>query len=247
MAEQQNENGYPKLVCEKCSAQMDVIGVGSASGRLNYHCPKCGAKSWGKNLAAMQLGSLGGKARAESMTKKQRVEQASKAGRAGGKARAESMTPEQRSSQASVAGRVGGRIRAASLSKERQREISVAAKSVALKNYEIRAAKMKEIAIEEGELWMFNSDARIEREKYSRSLGTHTNTEWLSLVRFCGSKCLRCGCDNQRLTKDHIVPVYQGGSDSIDNLQPLCRPCNQSKSGDNIDFRPSGWRKAVGS
>ncbi len=79
MIEQKNGNDYPKVICEKCSVPMDVIGVGSASGRLKYHCLKCGVEYWGKNLAAMQLGALGGKARAESLSSEERSDQARKA------------------------------------------------------------------------------------------------------------------------------------------------------------------------
>ena len=58
---------------------MQLIGVGSASGRLNYQCGKCGAKHIGKNAAAMALGALGGKARAESLTPEERKAIGSKA------------------------------------------------------------------------------------------------------------------------------------------------------------------------
>jgi hypothetical protein len=36
---------------------------------------------------------------------------------------------------------------------------------------------------------------------------------------------------SQRLTRDHIVPVSQGGRDSWMNVVTACRPCNQTKSG----------------
>jgi len=34
------------------------------------------------------------------------------------------------------------------------------------------------------------------------------------------------------------VPLIKGGSDSIDNLQPLCGYCNSSKGTRVIDYRP---------
>lgn len=75
---------YPVSNCDRCAAggntvAGNVIGQGSASGRLIYQCPKCYTQWKGKNLAAMALGSLGGKARAEALTSEQRSAQASKA------------------------------------------------------------------------------------------------------------------------------------------------------------------------
>jgi hypothetical protein len=41
-------------------------------------------------------------------------------------------------------------------------------------------------------------------------------------------KC--CGCSSTRnLEIDHIVPISQGGTGDIDNLQVLCRSCNRAK------------------
>jgi hypothetical protein len=75
----------------------------------------------------------------------------------------------------------------------------------------------------------------------ARSKGTHTDIQWLALFEACGSVCV--GCHEQtRCEKDHIVPVYQGGSDGIDNLQPLCRACNAGKGPKSDDLRPENWR-----
>jgi len=41
--------------------------------------------------------------------------------------------------------------------------------------------------------------------------------------------CARCGTTDG-LTVDHIHPVSKGGTDDRANLQPMCLPCNMSKS-----------------
>lgn len=52
----------------------------------------------------------------------------------------------------------------------------------------------------------------------------------------CGKWCGRPGGeranipDYMKMEVDHIRPWSQGGSDSIYNLQPLCKPCNRNKS-----------------
>jgi hypothetical protein len=43
-----------------------------------------------------------------------------------------------------------------------------------------------------------------------------------------GHRCLRCGTTD-KLTIDHKRPVARGGTNSADNLQTLCGPCNSSK------------------
>ena len=43
------------------------------------------------------------------------------------------------------------------------------------------------------------------------------------------NRCAQCGNGGQRLTIDHVVPLADGGSNDISNLQLLCGPCNQRK------------------
>lgn len=51
-----------------------------------------------------------------------------------------------------------------------------------------------------------------------------------------GWECLRCG-NPENLSLDHIHPWSEGGEDSIENLQTLCRSCNSWKGTREIDFR----------
>ena len=51
-----------------------------------------------------------------------------------------------------------------------------------------------------------------------------------------GEKCLKCG-STKNIQLDHIVPVKKGGSNEIDNLQPLCNVCNASKGTKIEDYR----------
>ncbi|MEN6365650.1 MAG: HNH endonuclease [Thermoguttaceae bacterium] len=36
------------------------------------------------------------------------------------------------------------------------------------------------------------------------------------------------------MTRDHILPLSQGGKDTLDNIQTLCTKCNQAKGDRNI-------------
>ena len=80
---------------------------------------------------------------------------------------------------------------------------------------------------------------RSQRMSQARLLGTHTNDEWTALLREYNYSCAKCGrrAPDVTISKDHIVPVSVGGSDDIDNIQPLCTRCNSSKSTRIIDYR----------
>lgn len=131
----------------------------------------------------------------------------------------------KKNKSAAELGRLGGLARARALTSERRQEIAKLARLVGIE----KAHKNK---------------TRKERSEYSKSRGTHTALEWFTLVKFCGEKCVACGGSSGRLTKDHVIPVVFGGSDRIDNLQPLCSSCNSAKQMKAIDYRPSGWWNA---
>ena len=80
-----------------------------------------------------------------------------------------------------------------------------------------------------------NQAKRSERLTEARKKATHTKDEWEGMRLFFG-ECVKCG-NKEDLVKDHITPIYQGGSDGLDNLQPLCRKCNASKGADSTDYR----------
>lgn len=69
--------------------------------------------------------------------------------------------------------------------------------------------------------------------------GKFTDREWFALNDAFGWKCLRCDRPHTEsaLTKDHVVPLRDGGSNDISNIQPLCLPCNLWKNARTIDFR----------
>lgn len=67
--------------------------------------------------------------------------------------------------------------------------------------------------------------------------GSFTQDEWNVLCDFYSNRCLSCGRDDVTLTVDHVVPLSKGGSNMIDNIQPLCGPCNSSKHVRTIDYR----------
>lgn len=81
------------------------------------------------------------------------------------------------------------------------------------------------------------ADVNRRRALKASAEGSHTVEEWLALCEHHEHRCLACGRDDRPLTRDHVVPLIAGGTDYIDNIQPLCKPCNSSKGTNVIDFR----------
>ena len=74
------------------------------------------------------------------------------------------------------------------------------------------------------------------RDSLRANGGSYTPAEWQALCKSHGFCCVRCG-KKRRLTADHIIPVSKGGSSYIENIQPLCMPCNSSKGVATVDYR----------
>lgn len=68
------------------------------------------------------------------------------------------------------------------------------------------------------------------REKRNNG-GSHSFFEWQTVKAQYNFTCPCCGMSEPKivLTQDHIIPVSKGGSDNIENIQPLCRGCNAKK------------------
>jgi 5-methylcytosine-specific restriction endonuclease McrA len=87
----------------------------------------------------------------------------------------------------------------------------------------------------------------IRRARLLNCEGRYTIEQWELLRGSFGSLCLCCGRTESELslsglilTPDHVRPLARGGSNSIENLQPLCYGkggCNNRKHARWIDYR----------
>ena len=83
---------------------------------------------------------------------------------------------------------------------------------------------------------VFTAKNQKRRTAKTQAGGSFTAAEWKTLCKQYNYKCLDCG-KRRKLTADHVVPVSKGGTSNIDNIQPLCSPCNSRKGAKCTDFR----------
>ncbi|MEO1133536.1 MAG: HNH endonuclease signature motif containing protein [Cyanobacteria bacterium J06639_1] len=85
------------------------------------------------------------------------------------------------------------------------------------------------------------SRARERRASYDPS-GKVTDKEFWQLLKWypvcpcCGKSWSDCA---GAIARDHILPLSQGGPNSMTNMQPLCESCNLWKSDRAIAFTPT--------
>jgi 5-methylcytosine-specific restriction endonuclease McrA len=78
------------------------------------------------------------------------------------------------------------------------------------------------------------------RARKKAAEGFFTDMEWAALKASYDYTCLCCGKREPeiKLTVDHIIPLEKGGSNYINNIQPLCQRCNRAKGTKTTDYRP---------
>lgn len=74
------------------------------------------------------------------------------------------------------------------------------------------------------------------RARKRNATGNYTYTEFKALCERYGNICLCCH-QSKKLTADHVVPLVSGGTNGIENIQPLCKSCNSKKATKTIDYR----------
>uniref|UniRef100_A0A6M3IY00 Putative homing endonuclease n=1 Tax=viral metagenome TaxID=1070528 RepID=A0A6M3IY00_9ZZZZ len=73
--------------------------------------------------------------------------------------------------------------------------------------------------------------AHLKSRRYAReqgAVGFHILEDWNNLKVEFDNRCAFCR-KKTKLTKDHIIPLSEGGTDWIENIQPLCKSCNSKK------------------
>ena len=99
------------------------------------------------------------------------------------------------------------------------------------KDYQRRLNEWRKANPERAKVQIHNRRARK-----TQAGGSYTAEEWNTLCKQCNHRCLCCN-KRRKLVPDHVMPIAKGCTSNIDNIQPLCQPCNSRKGARFIDYR----------
>lgn len=92
-----------------------------------------------------------------------------------------------------------------------------------------RSAARKYFRTPEGS--QVHRNARLRRRRALQEKGGRMlrHSEWVATLEAFGNQCAYCGCSDKELTRDHFVPVTEGGLTILGNIVPACAWCNSTK------------------
>ena len=79
-----------------------------------------------------------------------------------------------------------------------------------------------------------------QRSRRAGCINTLSAQDWSWIRWSFDNRCLCCGRTppDVVITIDHIIPLSVGGTNTRENVQPLCVACNSSKFTNSFDYRP---------
>jgi 5-methylcytosine-specific restriction endonuclease McrA len=69
-----------------------------------------------------------------------------------------------------------------------------------------------------------------EQNKRKNKVGSLSLATWLDCLMLHGFKCNGCGRRDCKLILDHVVSFHRGGTNELENIQPLCEICDNRKT-----------------
>ena len=98
-----------------------------------------------------------------------------------------------------------------------------------LVNTEAIKARIRQWAIDNPE--RYRSFQRNRRARQAAAEGSHTGVQIKALLVRQRGRCVYCSASiGKKYHADHIVPLVDGGSNWISNIQLTCPPCNMRKN-----------------
>ena len=81
---------------------------------------------------------------------------------------------------------------------------------------------------------------RYHRLQAANSKGTHSKQDWEALKAEFDFRCIICNKLESEipggLVRSRIIPLCQGGDNSINNIQPCCQSCASKKGPDTTNY-----------
>jgi hypothetical protein len=85
------------------------------------------------------------------------------------------------------------------------------------------------------------SNQRAKKRGIEGKISMH---EWKAALNLTNFMCIACE-ESVADSIDHVVSFTNGGTNTYDNIQPMCLRCNLKKGTKEVDFRPRGFAESI--